>query len=159
MAQAAAAALIADAITGAQDSLVVTEVRNGPAQPQRRRKVVPIILVQLFVRLRRVLSHKLRLYCNGAVQYGGTATDWSRRETVTFIRHSIVLVPQPRTQAEIRADEPIVFKECAPFVLADVPILLVKVAVIFEGNILRIGLSVVLYRLASLTRIWYRTRP
>ena len=51
--------LIAPAISRAKDGLVLSKPRKRPAQTNRRSKVVPVIVVNLLVRVRRILADKL----------------------------------------------------------------------------------------------------
>src|SRR5438093_5158071 len=155
-AQAAAAgepAGVGNAITGAKNGLVLLSPGKRPAQADGRSEIVPVILVEQFIRLRRVFADKLhrgqlapdsrlvpiRKARSREPEQPIASSDRRCHHSVAFIRNAVPLPSHAQIQCQIRTYFPIVLEEPAELVLMEIAVLLVVLAVIEPVDIFRIG--------------------
>src|SRR5439155_20476734 len=115
-------AIIANPISGPQNSFVLTQPRDGPAEANSRRKIVPVVLVPLRVRVRRVFAGELHcgdrtFRASGLPHIGKTRSRNSKQScgssngqnlrAVLLPRHAVVVVAHAQIQRQVRANLPI----------------------------------------------------
>src|SRR5262249_49499176 len=122
----------ADAVTGAQNRFLFSAPRQRPAQAHGGAEVVPVVVVELLARGRRVLPDKRQQRRGtgkmsrlphvgktgpGNPEQGGRTSGGRDIQAVLLPRYTIKVVPDTEVQREIGPDFPIVFEERAPLIL------------------------------------------
>src|SRR5262249_18357858 len=115
-------ACVIDSIAAANNSAAF-EPWNGPAETDRRGKVVPVILVGQHVGIRRVLAGRFdcrqrttsRIRVPEGAKVGSRNTEepglsafHASRHSCEVIRNAVLVIPQTQVQCEIARDFPIV---------------------------------------------------
>ena len=126
---------VVDAVTGAHDRLVLAPPGKRPTESNGGGKVVPVVVVDLPVRVRRVLARELdtgqrTVHVSGfpkGIEAGprnpeqrGLASDRRRHQTPALVRYAIVVVAEAEVEGKIGSDLPIVLEERAPFILMEI---------------------------------------
>src|SRR5262249_9641211 len=108
-------ALIADAVPAAQSRFVVAEPRHSPTEADGRRNVVPVVFVELFVRVRRIGPNQLqrrqvallrsevpeiRKTATGPTEAGQAASYDGRSQSVFDVWNAVVIPAHAEVQSE-----------------------------------------------------------
>src|SRR6188474_284765 len=127
--------MVVDSIADAQHGLVFAEPGNVPADSYCRCEVIPVVVVEERIRVRRILARKLQVGglardSTGLPEIGDAGTRYAeqsgrtaygyRVKPVLLIGHTVVVVTKPDVDREIVSELPVVFEEDAPLVLVEV---------------------------------------
>src|SRR5262249_36610144 len=148
--QTASAALIADAVAAAQRGLVVTEPRHSPAETDSRRNIVPVVFVELFVRMRRIGSDqlqrrqvallrsqipKIRTAATGPAEARQAASHDGRSQSVFDVGNAVIIPPHAEVQSERWQNLVVILEEQIELGLVDLADLVITVCFCIAAEI------------------------